>query len=357
MEVTSKELISDSLATAYELRKRDIDQSIELTSTALDLSSEIDDKALIGACLNQLALFSMIRSDHDKSIVLSKEAIKIFEELKDDKGIANAKYNIASVYYKTDNLHSGLMNLIDCLEVYTRFEDHHNKSRVLKALGTIYEHFGDEARAIKAYKESILSSRIVNEKNLESNALNPLSGIYLNHGDIDKAMEVIEKSIKMKKETEDIRGLAFALYGRGKVFTSMLEFEKAEKDFNDSMEIHIEMGEQLGLGMARHKMGYLYMIWQRMEEAEKYLKAALEFGKKWNISLINFKCNHLLYQIAKEEGNTTKALRYLENYVVEKEAVINRQTLKVIENYRTISRMENLERENRIEQEFADLEI
>ncbi|MEQ9310436.1 MAG: tetratricopeptide repeat protein [Balneolaceae bacterium] len=333
VESTLEGEISELLEEAYETRTNNLDRSIELATKAHELSKSINHKELLGKSLSHLALFKMIRAEYDESISMSEEAISYFEELEDEKGVADAKYNIAGVLYKTDQLHSGLVNLISCLKTYRKFDDFHQQARVLKAIGTIYEYFGDDKKALDTYLASVEAARKVENLNLESNALNPISGIYLNRGQIERAMKVIEQSIKLKKETNDIRGLAFALYGRGKVYTAMMEFEKAEKDFNDAISIHEEMGEKLGLGMASHKLGYMYLIADRKEEAKRYLKHASDFGMRNKIILLNFKCNNLLYQIYKEEGNAKEALRYLENYVTEKEAVFNKLTLKVIEDY------------------------
>ncbi len=333
MKIETEDTISGLLEEAYEARTNDLDKSIELATEALKLSKIASNTPLIGKSLSQLALFKMIRAEYDESIKMSEEAIKYFYELNDEKGIADAKYNIAGVLYKTDQLHSGLVHLISCLKTYMKYNDFHQQSKVLKSIGTIYEYFEDDQKALDTYWASVEAARKVANLNLESNALNPISGIYLNRGKIDTALKIIEQSIKMKEQTQDIRGLAFALYGRGKVYTSMMEFDKAEKDFNDAIEIHQKMGERLGLGMANHKLGYMFLIAGRKEEAKRYLIYASDFGMKSKIMLLNFKCNHLLYQIYKEEGNPKEALRYLENYVNEKESVFNKLTLKVIEDY------------------------
>lgn len=339
------------LEEAYEVRINNLKESVRLAEEALRISKSLSEKALIAKSLSSLSLFHMIMADYDESMKLSEEAIILFEKLGDDKGVADAKYNIAGIYYKTDDLHLGLMYLIDCLLVYRKYKNYHQMSRTLKSLGTIYEYFGDEKRAVNTYLEAIEAARKTKEKNLESNAMNPLSGIYLNKGEIDKAMKVIQKSIEMKKETQDIRGLAFALYGRGKVHTAQKEFEKAEADFYRANEIHEEMGEKLGKGMGYHKLGYLYMKWGKLEKAKKYLKMGADFGEEYSIALIKFKCNYFLYKIYKEEGDNSKALKYLEEYLKEKELVINAQTMKVIENYELITKMDSMEKEAELRKE------
>ncbi|MHA4894853.1 ATP-binding protein [Pedobacter sp. PWIIR3] len=286
---------------------------------------------------------------------MAKEAIQVFEELGDEKGIADARYNIAGVYYKTDNYHLGLINLINCLNTYREFDDFHNQARVYKSLGTIYEYFGDQKNAIKSYNNAIDAAKKIGDLNLLSNAYNPLSGIYLKQNKIAKALQVIQQSIKFKNQTGDIRGLAFAIYGRGKVYTTTKEFELAEADFIQAIKIHLEAGEKLGLGMAYYKLGLLYLQMGRLEDSKLSLNTALDVSHRFNIVIIKFKSNYLLYQISKLEGDTINSLKFLELYLSQKEGVINTQSLQIIENYELIAKMQTLEKETQLQKEKAEM--
>jgi signal transduction histidine kinase/CheY-like chemotaxis protein len=350
-DTTEYGTINQLLDDAYSNRVHNLKYSVKLATEALLLSRRYNDKALIGKSLNQLSLFYMIQGAHKRSVHMAKEAIRYFEELHDDKGIADAKYNIAGVYYKTDNYHLGLICLFDCLKIYRKYQDHHNQARTLKSLGTIYEYFGDPKNAVRSYESAIEAARRVKDLNLVSNAYNPLSGIYLNQGKVEKALRIIQESIAIKSKTGDIRGLAFALYGRGKVYTFTGRLQEAENDFRNAIEIHINAGEKLGLGMAYQKMGELYIAMGRLDKAKLILQKCLDFSNKYTIAIIRFKCNYLLYQVSKMENDTEKSLEYLELYLHQKEAVINTQTLKVIENYELIIKMESLEKEAKLQKE------
>jgi len=347
--------VSSILDEAYACRVNNLSESTILAEKALAISNELNDKSLIAQSLNLLALFSMIRGEYDRSVTMSQQCIKYFEDLQDDKGIADAKYNIAGAYYKTNNFHLGLTYLIDCLVIYRKFDDYHNQARVEKSLGTIYEYFGDERKAIQSYENAIEAARKAGDAALESNAYNPLSGIYLKQGKIEKAAEIIEHAIAMKKQTGDTRGLAFSIYGRAKIYTKTKQYDKAEQDFNEAIAIHKQMGERLGLGMAYYKISVLYVEMGRFNEAKELLDLASAFSREYNIVIISFKCSHLLYQIYKQQGDMVKALEYLELYLEKKETVINTQTLKVIENYELVTKMESLEKEAQAQREKAEI--
>ncbi|MEO7213685.1 tetratricopeptide repeat protein [Mucilaginibacter sp.] len=348
--------INQLLDDAYSNRVHNLKYSVKLATEALQLSRKQSHKSLIGKSLTQLSLFYMIQGAYKRSVHMAKEAIRYFEELQDDLGIADAKYSIAGVYYKTDNYHLGLICLFDCLKIYRKYQDHHNQARTLKSLGTIYEYFGDPKNAVRSYESAIEAARRVKDLNLVSNAYNPLSGIYLKQGKVEKAFRIVQESIAIKSKTGDIRGLAFALYGRGKVYAFTGRLQEAENDFKNAIEIHINAGEKLGLGMAYQKMGELYIAMGRLDKAKLILQKGLDFSNKYNIAIIRFKCNYLLYQISKLENDTVRSLEYLELYLHQKEAVINTQTLKVIENYELITKMESLEKEAKLQKEREAIE-
>lgn len=175
----NKTMIISFLDEAYACRTNNLKRSTELAQKSLSQSRELGDTALMARSFNYLSLFSMIKGEYENALSMAENAMRHFVELKDEKGIADARYNIAGVYYKTDNYHLGLVNLVDCISIYRKFNDYHNLSRANKSLGTIYEYFGDEKNAIKAYEDAIAAAKKAGDLNLESNAYNPLSGIYI----------------------------------------------------------------------------------------------------------------------------------------------------------------------------------
>ncbi|MDH5610521.1 MAG: tetratricopeptide repeat protein, partial [Cyclobacteriaceae bacterium] len=347
--------IPDWLKKAYELRINDVKKSFLLTEQALQVSQENKNESFTAQSLCQLSLLNMIIGDYETCQVQAEKAIDIFKKQGDEKGVADAKYNLAGIYYKTDKFHLGLTYLLDCQSIYKKLGDHHNMSRTLKSMGTIYEYFGDENSAIRSYGDAIDAAIQAHDPNLESNAYNPLSGIHLNNGDQKKARDLIEKAIAIKQKSGDLRGLAFSLYGRGKVNTKSGNFLEAEKDFTEAIKIHQDMNEHLGIGMCYYKLGELYFDMGENKNAIKTLKAAQKISVKFNNALITFKSNRLLYLIYKKENKTKKALFFLEKYLNEKENVTNSRTFDVIKSYEAITRVQSLEQEAQTQKEKLDI--
>nr|AUN37939.1 sensory box histidine kinase/response regulator [uncultured bacterium] len=350
-----REKLITLLDEANEARIYKLNHSVELVKQVLtfcDSPKLIDIKA---KALSQLSLYAMIVGNNEDSLEYAQNSILLFEKLNDEKGIAEAKYSIASVYYKTDNYHIGLVFLIDALNIYKKFDDHYNISRCEKSLGTVYEYSGDQNNAIQSYENAILSAKKIKDLNLESNAYNNLSGIYIKQGKLDLAESIIDKSVTLKIETGDIRGLAFAIYGRAKVLFALKKYKESEYEFLESIRIHTEMGERLGLAMCYHKLTKFYLEQNQLEKAKEVLSKALEISNNYNITIIKFKCFYLFYTIYKLQNDKKTALEYLELYIKEREAVLNTQTLKVIDSYDMLVQMKTMQKEAELQKEKAEM--
>lgn len=351
----AKEKLIALLDEANEARIYKLDYSVKLVKQVLsfcDSTQFIDIKA---KALSQLSLYAMIVGNNEDSLRYAQNSIQLFEKLNDERGIADAKYSIASVYYKTDNYHIGLVFLIDALNIYKKFNDYYNISRCEKSLGTVYEYSGDQNNAVKSYENAILSAKNIKDSNLESNAYNNLSGIYIKQGKIDLAETIIHKSVALKIKTGDIRGLAFAIYGRAKVLFALKKYEESESDFLESIRIHTKMNERLGLAMCYHKLTKFYLELNQFEKANEALTKGLEICKTYNITIIKIKCFYLFYIIHKLQNDKKKALEYLELYLKEKETVLNTQTLKVIDNYDMLVQMKTMQKEAELQKEKTEM--
>ncbi len=330
-------------------------ESIVLAEKALELSTENGMQSLMAESKTKLSFYLMINGQYNKAFPIANEAIILYETLGDEKGLAEAKFTLASVYYKTDNLQLGLKYLVECISIFKKYNDNLNLTKSYKALGTIYEYFGDDENAIQSYELAIEAAKVIGDDNMKTNAYNPLSGLYLNRGNIDKAMSLIEKSISIKKQTGDTRGLAFAYYGRAKIYTKTKNYKLAEDDFNASINIHSEMGEKLGLGLAYQKMGVLFEEQRQYENAKEYFLKAFHWSEVHNIRMVRTASCHSLYHILKRQNNSNEAMYFLEQYHEDLGAHVQDHTHQIVSSYNMIHIMQSKSLEDKVELERLEL--
>ena len=358
MEIPSAN-IKDALLLELEIAKKErvnnITESILTTKDIIKKAKEnlLPDVEAQGQ--NLMGLLLMIVSEFKESIKYSNLALSYFRDTQDRKGIADAIFNIASSYYKTDDYFQGLELLYECLQLYSENNDFSNKARVLKSIGTIHEFLDDLTRAIENYENCVFEAKKANDPNTESNAYNSLSGAYLKQNKIRLAQELAEKSILIKKSTGDIRGLGYSIYARGKVHLKLGEHKLAIVDFEESIAIHQKMNERLGEGMALNKLAIAFYTISEYAHSIDTLKKATILGEKFNLKLIVYKSHQTLYLCYKALENTSLALFHLELYTNEKEKTTLKKNSNVIKSYELIYKIETLEKEAKIQKEYYSL--
>jgi signal transduction histidine kinase/Tfp pilus assembly protein PilF len=343
------------LEEADAIRVKNPKESIALAQKALAFSSKNNIQLLVAKSLSKLSFYMMINGEYNQSFPIVNEAIILYETIDDELALAEAKYTLASIYYKTDNLQLGLKYLVECISIFRKYNDYLYQAKAYKALGTIYEYFGDEDNAIQSYELAIEAAKIIGDINMKTNAYNPLSGLYLNKGNVEKAMLLIEKSISLKQQTNDIRGLAFAYYGRGKIYTYTKDYSFAEDDFTNSINIHIEMGEKLGLGLAYQKMGVLYEHQKQYEKAKEFFLKAFHWSEQHNIRMVRTTSCNSLYHVLKRQNNTNEAMYFLEQYHEDLGAHVQDHTHQIVNSYNMIHIMQAKAAEDKAQLERLEM--
>jgi signal transduction histidine kinase/CheY-like chemotaxis protein len=340
MIVETEQHILALLEEADKISVHNPKKSIAIASKVLAISRENDSKYYTAKALSKLSFYTMINGEYNVAYPIANEARLLFEEINDEEGLSETKFTLASIYYKTDNLHLGLKYLVECIAIFKKNNDYKFQSKAYKALGTIYEYFGDNDNAIQSYELAIEAAKAIGNVNLKTNAYNPLSGLYLNKGEIDKAVILIERSIKIKTESGDIRGLASSYYGRGKIYIKTKQYKLAEEDLNLSINIHLEMGDKLGLGLSYQKMGVLFEVQEQFEKAKEMFLKAFHLSEQHNIRMIRTKSSFSLYQILKRQNNSNEAMYFLEQYHEDLAAHVQDHTYQIVNSYNIIHIME-----------------
>ncbi len=347
-----EELLEEQLEKAYQGRINNIKESFIGVLSVLKTSKSHKLERIVARSHNYLGLLYMIQGNHSKSIKHSKQALDYFQRVKSLKEIADAKFNIASSLYKTDNFHDGLKGLLECRQIYKSIGDGSSECRMLKSIATIYEYWGDHNNAFLIYQECIELAISNKDLGMLSNAYNPISGLYLKRGDIQTATKISDKSIAIKKKIKDERGLAYSIYGKGKVFFAQRKFSMAEKYFLSALELQQKFGDKLGEGMVLNKLGLTYINKKNYLQAEKTLRRAINLATKYNVKVNLYKSYYSLYQLYKMLGEKSNALECLEQFVLHKENNVQAHTSDIIKSYEAANEIYRLEKDTKAQIDY-----
>src|SRR5688572_24800616 len=137
--------INKMLKEGRALFSKDPNKAIEISLQAKALADKIDFKEGSAYALKNIGLSYYAQAKYVETLQYWDESLKIFEELRDDLGIANLLSNLAAVYVNQGDDTRGLEYALRSLKLSEKTGDKLRILSALNAIGTIYFNKKDTA--------------------------------------------------------------------------------------------------------------------------------------------------------------------------------------------------------------------
>ena len=212
---------------------------------AKNLAEEINDKNEICNVLESYSKYYFYKSEYEKAIKYSLDAINIAEKEKNNK-------RLVALYYNTANIFFNIGNISKTKEYYTK-SIHINKN-IRNIRISIMNHiligntfFKENIDSAKFYYIQALNTYNDNKttyKDPSSEFLiyGSLGDLYLQQGNHEKALEYLYKAMDLSGlSTKDIRFKAFSLLNISKVQIEQKKYNDAFENIEESIKMSTEI--------------------------------------------------------------------------------------------------------------------
>ncbi len=257
-----------------------------------------------------IGIIYFYQNNYPKALEYNNKALIIFEELKDNKGIASIISNNGNIYHELNNHKKAIEYYKKALLINTKIGNKISMINNLTNIGASYYKLNEDSEALVYYGKALKLAKSEGNKSMEANILGNLALIYKDLKKYDEAIESHEKANVINKDSGYEDDIAFNDGGIGRI---LLEKAKIEKDVNK-------------------KNDYLKKSYLKLNEYLIYLKENQELK---DIAT----CFESISQIQKLQGNYKQALESHEQYVIYKDSVFNsdnKETIKNLEDKREI---------------------
>ena len=173
------------------------------------------------------------------------EAVQLFEEAGDERGIALATRHLAYLDRLNGRLDGATRRYEQALATFRNIGDQIATAYVLHGLAQVKleRHQPDSAKELLA--EALLLSRATHCERIEAQVLYRLGEAHLVAGELADAISSFELSLVMSSHIGDFVGEAYALQGIGVSKVRQAEFDQARKALRQAMEFAVTAGERL----------------------------------------------------------------------------------------------------------------
>ncbi len=153
------------------------------------------------------------------------------------------------------------------------------KGQALVNLGQAYDRFGDFARAIGYFEQSLKIAEAIGDPQMRAASMNDLAQIHEASGDVDNAFKYYRQGLDLLRSVKDKQGESDALNNMAHVFQNKKMYDSALVYFSASKNIRDAIKDTFGIAMSLNNLGTFYYLTGKFDEAEKYFKASIPLRK------------------------------------------------------------------------------
>ncbi|WP_170863728.1 tetratricopeptide repeat-containing sensor histidine kinase [Reichenbachiella agariperforans] len=322
--------VSDSLPGAIVLAKR-----------ALEIS--LKNHYIIGSAISYqyLGNAQFLEDQFDRALINLEAGIKIYDSLKDTKGVMNCQKSMGSVYMKMGNYDEAIKRYLIAMKIAEQLLGKDTTAEIYGHIGTALNYQRKYDQAI-SYLETALSKNP--PLSIKHKILNSL-GISIKHtGDFKKAEEYYLESARICVETQTDMCEVYAYNSLVSLYREIDQpkaIQYAHKII-DQLE-NVKRNKEI-LVSVYNNLGAIYMDQLKYDQTIFYLKKALALSKETHQG--NRYIIHANLSFAYEDTKQYKlALEHITTYWQFKDSLLSVEKSKLVEEYLTKFQVEKKEKE------------
>lgn len=261
---------------AIEALIKSPDRTITLSKEALKLAQEKELKKLIAKSFYIQGRGYFEIGNIKKSTDSHNEALSIFTEIKDYKAIAKVNEYLAYLYRQRARYNTSINHYRLAIDAYKEIQDTVKWASALNNVANIHWQKGLYDRALIEQTECLnLRKKIDDEKGM-SMSYNNLAVIYKDQGRYDLALEYLLNSLELEERLNDKKGIAYTVNLIGSVHWNLGNYNEALEFYQRSLKIRQELGDKEGVAASMVSIGNTCKKMRMYNISLQYFQNALE---------------------------------------------------------------------------------
>jgi len=218
---------------------------------------------------------SRLLGEYERSRQHYLKSLKLYEELKDKKGIANALCHVGTVEHEQGNFIQAFEFYRKGLLAHQQSGDEIGKANVLSNIGILFQQTSQDDSSIFYLNQGYEIFAALNNPRGMSATLGSMGDVFKHRGDHSRAIDYFMKSLKIDEENKDNYGIGYNLNDIGILYEIQKDYAKAIEFYNASMLVKEKISDKPGIALIKNNLGHLYRLMKDYELSVKYLNESL----------------------------------------------------------------------------------
>lgn len=357
---SQKEKANALVLLSFDLIQFEVKKSEQYALEAIVISRKISyPKAEAEALLNLSKIYRVQRNSLQSALHKTIRAIRMFERIKDKKGLAKAYFELGYINKQISNYEKSIVNFSKALHLFKEIKSEENVASCEMVMGHVN---ADKAwvlkdtlycqKAFNLYSSALAYYKKVNDEKKIAVSLLNIANLYLGYNKIypsekyiTKSLDYSFQSLKLSEALEDKSIISINLLNIGEAKYNLKTQNLALDYYSQSYKISKEIGNIDLILTSLERMISTYREFNQYDKALKLSQEYIKIAKAGNYH--GFLKDHyaLLSDIYAEQKSYKKALenRLLhENY---SDSILNEEKAKALVKFQIEFESENKDRE------------
>jgi two-component system, NarL family, sensor kinase len=355
---TNKVILLGNLC--YDYRFVSADSAMMFGEEALRLANDLKFSKGIAQAYNDLGILYIDRADYRKATEQLKESMKIRESLNDLPGMASLYNKLGIIDQKQGRLKDALQNQIAALKIYEKLGQDKWVGYCLNNIAIIHQNLGDLDNALEFHQRALQYRLKMNDSLGEATSYSNLANLYCRMRDTTRSIEYYEKALALSRQLRNDELISGNLSNMGNIYMGQKAFPVAIGLYRESLKIREKLGDLKGISSSLSRLGTAYTETGRYSEALKVLNRSLNIARK--IAVLEEETSALI-GLARLKALTNQhdsAFYFMQQYVAMKDSAydgrIRQQILEVQTKYENEKLAQDLELAKH-DKEFAEISL
>lgn len=277
-----------------------------------NLAVKIGDESKTAQLLLEKGKIFDKNNEQDKGIEQFKNALAIYKELQDNKGIGTCYNFIGQAYYNKNDQVKAVEYYLYSLDALKSVDDKEGIAICANDLGIVNYFLGNYDVALKYYLEALSIKEKLNYKNSLAISYNNISLVYYALKNYDESLKFLFKAAELNTSIKDFAGIATILSNIANIYiekrNTQLGYEFSLKAIEESRT----RNNKVSLANSYYNLGKLFLYNDEYITGKKYLKLALSIYDSLNSSQGRAQTLNRLAKLSMLENNYKDAVVLLE---------------------------------------------
>jgi tetratricopeptide (TPR) repeat protein len=285
-------------------------------------------KSSKATALNNLGFMSTNTGNIVAAAEYYKQSLELYNELKDEAGIAMSFNNIGGIYQNEGDISRALEYYSKSLIIREKLHDEVGLAYTVNNIGDIYQRQGDGEGALKYFNRSLKIREKIGDKEGIATSLNNIGGIYDSRGELEIALKYYTRSLDLYEQIGNKQGVAYLLNNTGNICEKQRKSAMALDYFKRSLAIEKQISDTPGTAYSYDNIGTVYFKQKKFLLALAYEDSSLVVSKAIGFPENIRNAELTITAIHSAMGNYKESYFHYKQYIIYRDSLNNNETRK-----------------------------